>query len=73
MKIHSEEFRVPPGKEFKLADRKTSVKPFFQSKKQYQKILQDHVERLASLQQLHYARVRRTEDGLPQNHVQTQA
>ena len=55
MKISSEEFRVLPGKEFKLADRKTVVKPFFQSKKQYQKLLDEHVEQLSSLQQLHYA------------------
>src|SRR3984885_6820433 len=55
MKIHSEEFRVPPGKEFKLADRATIVKPFYQSKKQYKEILQEHVEELSTLQQLHYA------------------
>ena len=58
MKINPEEFRVPPGKEFKLAHRKTSVKPFFHSKKQYHKILQEDVARLASLQQLHYASAR---------------
>src|SRR3984885_4288608 len=55
MKIHSEEFRVPPGKEFKLADRPTIVKPFYHSKKQYKEILQEHVEELSKLQQLHYA------------------
>jgi PPK2 family polyphosphate:nucleotide phosphotransferase len=55
MKINSQDFRVPPGNEFKLANRKSSIKPFFHSKKQYQKILQDHVDRLASLQRLHYA------------------
>src|SRR6202050_2050793 len=55
MKINSEEFRVPPGKEFKLADRPTTVKPFYQSKKQYKEILQEHVEELSTLQQLHYA------------------
>jgi PPK2 family polyphosphate:nucleotide phosphotransferase len=55
MKISSEEFRVPPGKEFKLADRKTLVKPFYQSKKQYLHLLQEHVAQLSSLQQLQYA------------------
>jgi PPK2 family polyphosphate:nucleotide phosphotransferase len=55
MKINSEEFRVPPGKEFKLADRPTILKPFYQSKKQYKEILQEHVEELSTLQQLHYA------------------
>jgi PPK2 family polyphosphate:nucleotide phosphotransferase len=55
MKISSEQFRVPPGKEFKLGDRKTIVKPFYQSKKQYKKLLEDHVEELSNLQQFHYA------------------
>jgi PPK2 family polyphosphate:nucleotide phosphotransferase len=55
MTISSEEFRVLPGKEFKLVDRKTAIKPLFQSKKEYQKLLQDHVAQLSSLQQLHYA------------------
>jgi PPK2 family polyphosphate:nucleotide phosphotransferase len=55
MKISSEQFRVLPGNEFKLRDRQTSVKPFYQSKKQYHELLAEHVERLSSLQQLHYA------------------
>jgi PPK2 family polyphosphate:nucleotide phosphotransferase len=55
MKINSEAFRVPPGKEFKLADRPTLVKPFYQSKKDYQAILKDHVAELSELQRLHYA------------------
>jgi hypothetical protein len=33
----------------------TIVKPFCKSKKQYQKLLGEHVEELSSLQQLHYA------------------
>jgi PPK2 family polyphosphate:nucleotide phosphotransferase len=55
MKISSEQFRVPPGKEFKLGDRQTIVKPFYQSKKHYKKLLEDHVEELSNLQQLQYA------------------
>jgi PPK2 family polyphosphate:nucleotide phosphotransferase len=55
MKINSEEFRVPPGKEFKLADRPTIVKPFYHSKKRYKDILQEHVAELSTLQQLHFA------------------
>jgi PPK2 family polyphosphate:nucleotide phosphotransferase len=31
------------------------VKPFYKSKKLYQKLLEKHVEKLSSLQQLHYA------------------
>src|ERR1700689_1847470 len=55
MKINSEEFRVPPGKEFKIADRSTIIKPFYHSKKQYKDILQEHVAELSTLQQLHFA------------------
>ncbi len=55
MKIQSKDFRVLPGKEFKLGDRPTSIKPFCKSKHQYRKTLEGHVEELSSLQQLHYA------------------
>ncbi len=55
MEINSEQFRVLPGKEFELASRKTIVKPFYASKKQYEQLLQQHVARLSDLQQLHYA------------------
>jgi len=55
MKINAKDFRVRPGKRFELKDWPTRVQPFFQSKKQYQKLLKDHVETLSSLQQLHFA------------------
>ena len=55
MKIQSDDFRVHPGKEFRLGDRPTTIKPFCKSKKQYRKTLESHVEELSSLQQLHYA------------------
>jgi PPK2 family polyphosphate:nucleotide phosphotransferase len=55
MSINSEQFRVPPGKEFKLGATQTLVKPFYRSKKHYQELLQEHVAELSSLQQLHYA------------------
>ena len=55
MQIQSEEFRVHPGKEFRLGDRPTVIKPFCKSKKQYRKTLESYVEELSSLQQLHYA------------------
>ena len=55
MKINSKDFRVRPGKKFKLKEWPTKVKPFFKSKKQYQKLLEEHVEELNSLQQLHFA------------------
>ncbi len=55
MKIESNDFRVHPDKEFRLGDRSTSIKPFCNSKHQYRKTLESHVEELSSLQQLHYA------------------
>ena len=55
MEINTEQFRVLPGKEFHLAERKTVVKPFYQSKKEYQDLLQKHVAQLSELQQQHYA------------------
>ena len=55
MKIDSKDFRVPAGKEVKLKDWPTIVKPICKSKKQYQKLLREHVEELSSQQRLHYA------------------
>jgi PPK2 family polyphosphate:nucleotide phosphotransferase len=55
VKIPSNDFRVHPGKEFKLSDRPTVIKPFCKSKKQYRKTLESHIAELSSLQQLHYA------------------
>jgi polyphosphate kinase 2 (PPK2 family) len=55
IKISSEDFRVNPGSEFKLSDRPTDVKPICKSKKQYKKLLDEHVEALSALQHLHYA------------------
>ena len=55
MKINSEDFRVHPGKEFKLEDRPTAIKPFCKSKKHYRKTLESHIAELSALQHLHYA------------------
>jgi PPK2 family polyphosphate:nucleotide phosphotransferase len=55
MKINSKDFRVRPGKKVQLGEWPTIVKPFCESKKDYQKLLGEHVEELSSLQQLHYA------------------
>jgi len=46
---------VPPGAKVKLREWPTTVKPFCKSTKQYQKLLEEHVEDLSSLQRLHYA------------------
>jgi PPK2 family polyphosphate:nucleotide phosphotransferase len=55
MKIKSKSFRVRPGGNVKLKDWPTKVKPFCKSKKRYKKLLEEHVEALSALQQLHYA------------------
>jgi PPK2 family polyphosphate:nucleotide phosphotransferase len=55
VKIESRDFRVHPGKELKLSEKPTIIKPFYESKKQYRKILESHIAELSSLQQLHYA------------------
>ena len=55
MKIKSNDFRVRPGEKVHLTEWPTRVKPFCQSKKDYQKLLEEHVAELSSLQHLHYA------------------
>jgi hypothetical protein len=46
---------VRPGAKVKLKEWPTKVKPFCKSKKRYKKLLEEHVEELSALQQLHYA------------------
>jgi len=55
MKIDSNEFRVRPGKKFKLREWPTSVKPVYGSKKEYKELLEGHVDELSALQRLHFA------------------
>jgi len=55
MKINSKDFRVRPGDKVKLGDWPTTGKPFCKSKKAYRKLLEEHVKKLGSLQNLHYA------------------
>ena len=55
MKIHSKDFRVREGDEVDLQKWPTKVDPVYKSKKQYHKLLEDHVAQLSALQQLHYA------------------
>jgi PPK2 family polyphosphate:nucleotide phosphotransferase len=55
MKINLIDFRVQTGVEVKLNEWPTLVKPFCKSKKQYQKLLEEHVGELKQLQRLHYA------------------
>jgi PPK2 family polyphosphate:nucleotide phosphotransferase len=53
--IHSKDFRVGEKKKVKLAEWPTSVKSFYKSKEDYQKILDDDRRQLDSLQNLLYA------------------
>ena len=55
MRIKSKDFRLSPGEKVKLRDWPTVVPPFCKSKKAYRKLLDAHVEKLSSLQNLHYA------------------
>ncbi|MGA3015371.1 MAG: ADP-polyphosphate phosphotransferase [Bacteroidales bacterium] len=55
MKINSKDFRVRPGKKVNLTEWSTTIEPLCKSKKQYRKLLEEHVEELNSLQHLHYA------------------
>jgi PPK2 family polyphosphate:nucleotide phosphotransferase len=55
MKLNSKDFRVRPGGKVDLSKWPTIVKPFSKSKKEYHELLDDHVQKLSSLQQLLYA------------------
>jgi PPK2 family polyphosphate:nucleotide phosphotransferase len=55
MKINCKDFRARPAEKVKLQDWPTRVKPVFESKKEYQKLLEEHVAELSALQRLHYA------------------
>jgi PPK2 family polyphosphate:nucleotide phosphotransferase len=55
MKINSKDFRVPEGDAVNLRKWPTKVKPVYKSKEHYQELLEKHVARLSSLQQLLYA------------------
>ncbi len=55
MKIDSDDFRVRPGEKVSLNKRPTQVKPFYESKEDYEKVLAKHVKKLSDLQSLLYA------------------
>ncbi len=58
MKIHSKDYRVRPGKKVDLGDWPTVGDPMCGSREQYRERLEEHVRKLAALQQLHYASAR---------------
>jgi len=55
MTIITNDFLVPEGSDVKLRKWSTKIEPVYQSKKQYQKILGEHVAQLSTQQQLLYA------------------
>jgi PPK2 family polyphosphate:nucleotide phosphotransferase len=55
MKINIKDFRVEPSKKAKLKNYPTRIEPFCPSKKDYKKLLDQHLGQLNKLQQLLYA------------------
>jgi len=55
MRIELKSYRTTPGKKVDLSEWPTSVAPYFKSTKQYKQLLQEQMEKLSSLQRLHYA------------------
>jgi len=55
MKIRSKDFCVEEGKKVELNKWPTRVKPVYESKEEYQELLEAHVGELSALQQLLYA------------------
>jgi PPK2 family polyphosphate:nucleotide phosphotransferase len=55
MKIESRDFRVQEGVKVNLKKWPTTAEPVYKSKEKYEELLAEHVARLSSMQQLHYA------------------
>jgi PPK2 family polyphosphate:nucleotide phosphotransferase len=55
VKINPNDFRLREGDKVNLRKRPTLIDPVYSSKAKYRKILQQHVERLSAMQQLHYS------------------
>ncbi|MGZ8495839.1 MAG: polyphosphate kinase 2 family protein, partial [Candidatus Binatia bacterium] len=55
MKIESKDFRVREGKNVDLKKWPTEVKPYYDSKKHFKKILRERIEKLSDLQSILYA------------------
>jgi PPK2 family polyphosphate:nucleotide phosphotransferase len=55
MKIDMKSFRAPKGQKIALKKVPTSVPPVYRSKKEYRKLIDDQVQALSSLQEVHYA------------------
>ena len=53
--ISPEAYRIPEGRKPDLLKLPTLEPPIYSSKKEYREVLQQHVEQLSQLQQVHYA------------------
>ena len=55
VKLNSAKFRVPRGHAWQLSKLPTAMKPFYKSKADYRKLLEERTQELADLQSLLYA------------------
>lgn len=55
IRIQTKSYRAPEGAKIDLDKWPTQVEDICHSKEQYREVLQHHIEKLDSLQQLHYA------------------
>jgi PPK2 family polyphosphate:nucleotide phosphotransferase len=55
VKINPKDFRLREGDEVNLRKWPTLIDPVYKSKEKYKKLLEDHVDQLSAMQQLHYA------------------
>ncbi len=55
MTIDLKDYRVPQGNKAGLSRRPTIVAPYCKTKKAYRELLEEHMKKLSSLQDLHYA------------------
>jgi PPK2 family polyphosphate:nucleotide phosphotransferase len=55
MKFDPDDFRLREGDKVNLRKWPTLIAPVYKSKAQYKKLLEQHVERLSAMQQLHYS------------------
>jgi PPK2 family polyphosphate:nucleotide phosphotransferase len=55
MRVHAKDFRVREENKIDLKEWTTRVDPYYRSKKQYKKILREHITEMSALQNLLYA------------------
>jgi hypothetical protein len=55
MKINPNDFCLRAGNEVNLEKWPTLIDPVYKSKARYEQLLEEHVEQLSAMQQLHYS------------------